>query len=700
MPASSGVEPTSAATASGEGFTGLGKGEDGNYYYYVDGVVQEGYTGLVANAFGNWYIENGMARLNYDGTIVFEGIRYLIKAGHVYTDFTGILRFEGGVWYYFSAGVQDMEFCGFVTRAGMQGYVENGEVNFNKTGIVSDNGVLKFVKYGIWRDTYTGLARREDGQWLYMNNGIFDATYTGAAKLNDIWVYVNSGMVDARYNGTVIVNNATYVVKYGIIVVTDVSKPVIVQQPQSATATLGQEATLSVTATGTGLRYVWCIRDRASDFFSKTTCTDTTFHMEMSLQTHDCQVYCEVSDVYGNLAFSDFVTVSVRVDDAATPLKIQVFGDSASSETYNDCHTWVSNLQAVLPQYDLTVVNSAVGGNTLIHWNNPYAVDNGDGTYSSLDKGVTWQVCEDYAQIGSPETSGANVYAPLEPDADLVIVWAGSNDWAGCDAHEVLGDISELTVGEYTAECSNIEGSYLSPGGEACQLYTIPVAAFSTDCYKVTAGETYRIYGQDINFFRAMPLGMFTSASQVINGITTGTVISSDDGSVCLENSLNTPTDYDFSFTPATDGYILIARCNGYPALQVNHMAKPDPTTIYGAVRLTIEAIREKCPQAKILFLTPMQRYDLREPARPVDPVTGDELNGCGISLVQVVDAIKEACDFYGVPCVDMYRESGFDRENFQPKGQYTPDGLHPNGAADMILARLIGEKIAEILAE
>ena len=195
---------------------GLAKGDDGNYYYYINNEVQWNYTGLIANSAGNWYIKGGQAQLSYDGLITFEGTKYLIKAGHVNTAFTGITKQEG-VYYYFNQGVNDLEFEGLVYCNGMKAYVQDGEVNFNKTGIVEDEGKLVYVKYGIWRNTFKGLARTDDGKWIYMANGTFDETYTGVAKLNANWVYVNAGYVDSSYSGTVNVNGVNYTVKYGVV---------------------------------------------------------------------------------------------------------------------------------------------------------------------------------------------------------------------------------------------------------------------------------------------------------------------------------------------------------------------------------------------------------------------------------------------------------------------------------------------------
>ena len=100
---------------------------------------------------------------------------------------------------------------------GMKVYVQDGEVNFNKTGVVRDGDKLIYVKYGTWRNTYNGLVRMDDGNWVYVQNGVADGAYTGVAKLNANWVYVANGYVNFNYSGRVTANGVEYTVKYGIV---------------------------------------------------------------------------------------------------------------------------------------------------------------------------------------------------------------------------------------------------------------------------------------------------------------------------------------------------------------------------------------------------------------------------------------------------------------------------------------------------
>ena len=97
-------------------------------------------------------------------------------------------------------------------------------------------------------------------------------------------------------------------------------------------------------------------------------------------------------------------------EETKIPLKIQVFGDSMSDNTWGDKQTWVNLLHNYLPEYDLSIVNSAIGGNTLMEMTDT------DGAKKGLTKGIAYHLA-----------TGAT---PIWEDADLIIVWAGSNDWA------------------------------------------------------------------------------------------------------------------------------------------------------------------------------------------------------------------------------------------------------------------------------
>ena len=59
------VKPDTAQAADG-GWLYF-NADDGNWYYYVDGVYDTSYTGLALNEYGWWYVSNGTIDWSYTG---------------------------------------------------------------------------------------------------------------------------------------------------------------------------------------------------------------------------------------------------------------------------------------------------------------------------------------------------------------------------------------------------------------------------------------------------------------------------------------------------------------------------------------------------------------------------------------------------------------------------------------------------------
>jgi lysophospholipase L1-like esterase len=92
-----------------------------------------------------------------------------------------------------------------------------------------------------------------------------------------------------------------------------------------------------------------------------------------------------------------------------------------------------------------------------------------------------------------------------------------------------------------------------------------------------------------------------------------------------------------------------------------------DTNTFYGAYRDLIEYILKNKPTARIVLFTPLQRdnsgYDV------------NTVNTVGNKLIDYVNAIQVLGEMYGIPVIDMYRNSGITKLNFTT---YLMDGLHP----------------------
>jgi lysophospholipase L1-like esterase len=111
-----------------------------------------------------------------------------------------------------------------------------------------------------------------------------------------------------------------------------------------------------------------------------------------------------------------------------------------------------------------------------------------------------------------------------------------------------------------------------------------------------------------------------------------------------------------------------------------------DNYSFYGAMHSLLRMLIEKYPSAYILFMTPLHRLSENK-----------TVNEYGIpchALKDYVDAIREVCEYYSVPVLDLYARSGMQPAIPIIKETYMPDGLHPSDAgaariANMLLSHL-----------
>ncbi|MBQ8063200.1 MAG: hypothetical protein IJ720_00965 [Clostridia bacterium] len=80
------------------------------------------------------------------------------------------------------------------------------------------DGSLTAYKDGVVADSYTGVAKKEEGVWYFVRDGKVDSNYNGiAANEKGNW-YIADGKVDFTYTGTFQVNNDEYNIVGGKVV--------------------------------------------------------------------------------------------------------------------------------------------------------------------------------------------------------------------------------------------------------------------------------------------------------------------------------------------------------------------------------------------------------------------------------------------------------------------------------------------------
>ena len=110
-----------------------------------------------------------------------------------------------------------------------------------------------------------------------------------------------------------------------------------------------------------------------------------------------------------------------------------------------------------------------------------------------------------------------------------------------------------------------------------------------------------------------------------------------------------------------------------------------DPNTYYGACHCLFTELLERYPDAPIFVCTPLHRTN-------EDNARGDGLKPYHYGTLKVyVDILREVAEYYSLPVIDLYANSGIQPKVGVMMERYMPDGLHPNDAGHARLAHLIG---------
>ncbi len=119
----------------------------------------------------------------------------------------------------------------------------------------------------------------------------------------------------------------------------------------------------------------------------------------------------------------------------------------------------------------------------------------------------------------------------------------------------------------------------------------------------------------------------------------------------------------------------------GHGQAALGTMNDRDIRTFYGALHFLIaQLITEYCGK-EIVFITPMHRHneDGRGAWKP-DGVVQHPLK-------DYVNAVKEVCEYYSVPVLDLFACGELTGNTPEWYKEYMPDGLHPNDKGHEIIA-------------
>lgn len=119
--------------------------------------------------------------------------------------------------------------------------------------------------------------------------------------------------------------------------------------------------------------------------------------------------------------------------------------------------------------------------------------------------------------------------------------------------------------------------------------------------------------------------------------------------------------------------------------------------SFYGALNVIISSLTSKYPTSELIFVTPLHRYGYGTSPTTGEAYTYDYLpNYEGASLGDYVQAIKDVCQKYSIPVIDLYSLSGLDPSIASTRTEYMPDGIHPNAKGHKLIADIIKEQLED----
>ena len=122
----------------------------------------------------------------------------------------------------------------------------------------------------------------------------------------------------------------------------------------------------------------------------------------------------------------------------------------------------------------------------------------------------------------------------------------------------------------------------------------------------------------------------------------------------------------------------------GHGDAPIGAMTDRTPDTFYGALHTLYTKLLEKFPESPIVVVTPLHRLNEDNPRGD-----GNKPQDVGV-LKTYVEIIREVAEYYSLPLLDLYKESGLQPKVPVIQEKYLPDGLHPNDEGHKILARKI----------
>ena len=175
----------------------------------------------------------------------------------------------------------------------------------------ADIGETAYVSFTAEGDglTYQWYGR-DPGQTDFWKSSIKTDTYSVKLVKSKIGREVYCVITD-KYGNTAKTRTAVINVAYP----EDYAGPTIVTEPENGYADEGDTVSVSFAAEGEGLTYQWYGRDIGQTDFWKSSIKTDTYSATMNTARNGREIYCVVTDKYGNTVQTDTVTLNMNIPE-------------------------------------------------------------------------------------------------------------------------------------------------------------------------------------------------------------------------------------------------------------------------------------------------------------------------------------------------------------------------------------------------
>jgi len=122
----------------------------------------------------------------------------------------------------------------------------------------------------------------------------------------------------------------------------------------------------------------------------------------------------------------------------------------------------------------------------------------------------------------------------------------------------------------------------------------------------------------------------------------------------------------------------------GHGDAEFGEFMSEDVNTFCGAMNVLCQKLIKTFPKAELVIMTPLHRTS--------EETTINEIGLPCHKLIDYVNMEKKYCEYYSIPCLDLWSTSGIQPCNPVLLERFAPDGLHPNDRGhERIADRIIG---------